>query len=123
LGIGSSTLYKKKNELIEFMEAIEKGKASGIGRVANKLFDLAMEGNVTAAIFFLKARAGWRDQGPIVEINNQQNVHVAPDPAVAAADRDLIRDAILILRRLGVPSARELDEAEFRALPEPKSQE
>jgi hypothetical protein len=51
LGIGSSTLYKKKNELIEFMEAIEKGKATGIGRVANKLFDMAMEGNVTA---------GWR---------------------------------------------------------------
>jgi hypothetical protein len=82
---------------------------------------MAMEGNVTAAIFF-KARAGWRDQGPIVEINNQQNVNGAPDPAVAAADRDLIRDAILILRRLGVPSAQELDEAEFR-VPEAKSQE
>jgi hypothetical protein len=56
LGIGSSTLYKKKNELIEFMEAIEKGKATGIGRVANKLFDMAMEGNVTGRLAVGTAR-------------------------------------------------------------------
>ena len=57
----------------------------------------------------------------MVEINNHQNVNVAPDPAVLAADRNLIREAILILRRSGVPAAVELDEADFRALPEPKS--
>jgi hypothetical protein len=88
--------------------------------IANKLFEAANNGNVTAQIFFLKARAGWRDQGPVVEINNQQNVRVAPDPVDLAADRNLIREAILILRRLGVPAAVELDEADFRALSEPK---
>ncbi len=123
LGIGSSTLYKKKRELIEFTEAIKKGKASGIGRVANKLFDMAMEGNVTAAIFLLKARAGWRDQGPVIEIHNEHNVRVAPDPLTLAADHNLIREAILILRRLGAPDVMDLDEADFRALPEPKKPE
>jgi hypothetical protein len=55
-------------------------------------------------------------------------VHVAPDPAALAADRNLIREAILILRRLGAPAAVEfgapaaveLDEADFKALSEPK---
>ena len=89
--------------------------------IANKLFEAANNGNVTAQIFFLKARAGWRDQGAVVEINNHQNVNVAPDPAVLAADRNLIREAILILRKLGVPAAVELDEADFRALPESKT--
>jgi hypothetical protein len=78
--------------------------------IANKLFEAANNGNVTAQIFFLKARAGWRDQGPAVEINSQQNVHVAPDPAALAADRNLIREAIQILRSHGVPAAVELEE-------------
>jgi hypothetical protein len=54
----------------------------------------------------------------VVEINNHQNVNVAPDPAVLAADRNLIREAILILRRSGVPAAVELEETEFRKLPD-----
>jgi hypothetical protein len=33
---------------------------------------------------------------------------------------NLIREAILILRRLGAPAAVELDEADFKALSEPK---
>ena len=57
----------------------------------------------------------------MVEINNHQNVNVTPDPAVLAADQNLIREAILILRNLGVPAAKDLDEADFQALPEPKS--
>jgi hypothetical protein len=73
-------------------------------------FYVAKSSNVTAQIFYLKARAGWRDQGPIVEINNHQKVNVAPDPAVLAADRNLIREAIQILRSHGVPAAVELEE-------------
>jgi hypothetical protein len=118
LSIDVRTLYNHRKK---FGEAINRGAANGIATIANKLFEAANTGNVTAQIFFLKARAGWRDQGAVVEINNHQNVNVAPDPAVLAADRNLIHEAILILRRLGVPAAVELDEADFRALPEPKS--
>jgi hypothetical protein len=46
-------------------------------------------------------------------------VHVAPDPAALAADRNLIREAIQILRSHGVPAAVELEETEFRKLPDP----
>ena len=118
LGIDVRTLYNHRKKFREVGEAINRGAANGIATIANKLFEAANNGNVTAQIFFLKARAGWCDQGAVVEINNHQNVNVAPDPAVLAADRNLIREAILILRQHGVPAAVELDEADFKALPE-----
>lgn len=46
-------------------EAIEKGRAAGIGKVAASLFQMATTGkNVAAAIFFLKTRARWREIHP-----------------------------------------------------------
>jgi hypothetical protein len=54
--------YAKKANFPEMDEAINRGKAKGILRVANALFENAIvSNNVTAQIFFLKARAGWRD--------------------------------------------------------------
>jgi hypothetical protein len=41
--------------------AIKRGRAKGIVLVENKLFTETLKGNVTSQIFFLKARAGWRD--------------------------------------------------------------
>ncbi len=120
LGIDVRTLYNHRKKFREVGEAINRGAANGIAMIANKLFEAAKNGNVTAQIFYLKARAGWRDQGPVVEIHNEQNVRVRPDPATLVADANLIRKAILILRRLGAPAALELDETDFRALPEPK---
>ena len=49
-------------------EAINRGAANGIATIANKLFEAANNGNVTAQIFFLKARAGWRDRACLVEL-------------------------------------------------------
>jgi hypothetical protein len=86
--------------------------------MANRLFADGTAGNTTAQIFYLKARAGWRDQGPAVDVHNETHVHVA-DPATLEADRNLIREAIEILRAHGVPAAVELEETEFRKLPDP----
>ena len=66
LGISTSTLYERKRESADFGQAIKRGKAKGIGHVANKLMEAVNAGNVTAAIFFLKAQGGWRDQ-PVEE--------------------------------------------------------
>ncbi|MGO9062163.1 MAG: phBC6A51 family helix-turn-helix protein, partial [Candidatus Binataceae bacterium] len=76
LGIHVATLYKYKRRLGEFNEALEKGRAAGHDTVTSKLFELVRAGNVAAIIFYLKARCGWRDQGPIVEVNNQQQNNV-----------------------------------------------
>ena len=66
LGISESTLYGKQNEYIEFMEAIKKGRAEGLNQVSNALFEKAIDGNVTAMIYFLKVRdrENWGDNQP-----------------------------------------------------------
>jgi hypothetical protein len=109
------TLFTKRRLNPAIYDAIEKGKAAGIEEMANKLFDDGLAGNTTAQIFYLKARAGWRDQGPIVEVNNQQqNVQVRMDPAVLAGKVTLLRDAILLLKSHGIPVARELERRTLR---------
>lgn len=62
LGISARTLESRKAESAEFAEAIKKGQASAIQEVSNALFQNARNGNVTAQIFFLKARAQWKDK-------------------------------------------------------------
>lgn len=62
LGISERTLRNRKTDDAAFADAIKKGQALGIEEVANALFDNAKGGNVTAQIFFLKARAKWKDR-------------------------------------------------------------
>ena len=64
LGIAHSTLSDYKNKYPEFSEAIKKGKEVADYEVENALFKTAMEGNVTAQIFWLKNRQKekWREK-------------------------------------------------------------
>lgn len=69
LGISQTTLYtRKKSE--DFAGAIKKGQAKGIAHVTNKLREQIDEGNMTAAIFFLKTRAGWKET-QVIENNHK----------------------------------------------------
>lgn len=61
LGVSARTLQKRKAESAEFSDAIKRGQAKGISAVANALFEKAMGGDATSMIFFLKARAGWKE--------------------------------------------------------------
>lgn len=54
-----SMIVKKNCE--DFEAAIKKGEARGIVHVTNKLREQINEGNTTATIFFLKAKAGWKE--------------------------------------------------------------
>jgi len=65
LGWHLATLIDKKNNYSDFSEAIKLGQASGISDVSNALFNNAVNGDNAAAIFYLKARAGWRDNHAI----------------------------------------------------------
>lgn len=62
LGISARTLDNRKKESAEFADAIKAGQAQGISEIANALWQNAKGGNVTAQIFFLKARAKWKDR-------------------------------------------------------------
>lgn len=87
LGISYDTLNERRKEFSEFSVSIKRGQAKGIGILTNKLFERGKgfshpeekifcnkDGDVTrvetmkhyppdttAAIFYLKNRAGWKD--------------------------------------------------------------
>jgi hypothetical protein len=46
-----------------FREELNRGALDANGKVAQTLLKRAIEGNVTAAIFGLKCRAHWREEG------------------------------------------------------------
>ena len=66
LGMSESTLYGKQNEYTEFVGAIKRGRAEGIHKVSNALFEKATQGNVTAMIYYLKVRdrENWGENQP-----------------------------------------------------------
>lgn len=61
LGFSSRTLHKYKKENSEVADAITRGRAIGEKAIANKLFELAKNGHVEAAKFYLARRCDWRE--------------------------------------------------------------
>ena len=60
VGIDPKTLRKW------FREELDRGSIEATAKVAQSLFRMATEGNnVAAAIFWMKARAGWREKQQI----------------------------------------------------------
>ena len=62
LGIHPDTLIKRKKKYVEFSDALKRGQAKGIAKIANALFEQGMSGQTAAAIFYMKNRAGWTDK-------------------------------------------------------------
>jgi len=61
LGIGVSTLYRKKRQFREFRECIKRGAAEGEALATSKLFEAVKKGQAWGVCFYLKSRCGWRD--------------------------------------------------------------
>lgn len=61
LGVSRSELRNRKAMADQLADAVERGKSIGIGKVSEKLLEQAAGGNTIAAIFYLKAVAGWRE--------------------------------------------------------------
>lgn len=62
IGCSEDTLKRYRNKDPKLEEACQQGKAQGIAKVTNALFQSALNGNVTAMIFYLKNQAGWKDK-------------------------------------------------------------
>ena len=62
LGVSRTTFHEimKRDERVSVQ--YKKGKSKSIAGVASSLVSQARKGNVTAAIFYLKTQAGWREQ-------------------------------------------------------------
>lgn len=64
LGISIQTFYTYKKEHLEFFESLKKGKEIVDYQVENALLQNALNGNITAQIFWLKNRrpVKWKDK-------------------------------------------------------------
>jgi hypothetical protein len=73
LGCSLSTIARNKRTNDKFGIALKKGKVRAIQAVANQVFENAMSGKETSAIFFLKNRdpENWSDRA---EVNHNLNL-------------------------------------------------
>ncbi len=60
-GLTGRSLRKRFATDPEIASAYKKGKSRAISGVARGLLKQALDGNVTAMIFYLKTQAGWRE--------------------------------------------------------------
>jgi len=71
LGIDPKTLRK------HFREELDRGSIEATTKVAQSLFQMATSGNnVAAAIFWMKARAGWREKHDLQHSGEVAVIHV-----------------------------------------------
>ena len=98
LGINPSTLTRKKH-IKSIKQALERGRASAIAQVSSQLFNNAMEGKETSAIFFLKNRDpdNWKDRN-ILETNHTINLSHVINSA-----KERIPNATQTIKRLDDP--------------------
>jgi len=61
LRMGKDAFMGCRQRQPEVQEALDRGRAKEHDRLVAKLYELAMEGNVTAVIFALKARPAYRE--------------------------------------------------------------
>ena len=61
-GFEKTTFYRICERQPEVMQRYKKGRAKAIGAVAQGLVQQARAGNLTAAMFYLKTQAGWRER-------------------------------------------------------------
>lgn len=76
MGISVSTVYDWMNKNPEIAAAIKKGRDKSIDMVENALFKSAINGNVTAMIFYLKNRAPERYKDRVDNNINTDNVDI-----------------------------------------------
>jgi len=66
-GIARNTFIAICERQPEVFEQYKKGKARAIGTVAKGLIKQAMDGNTSAAMFYLKTQAGWSERSAETE--------------------------------------------------------
>lgn len=80
LGLDRNTLYNrcKTDNGMDISAFSAQYKKTGIISMEEKLYDMGMEGDKTAAIFWLKCKAGWDDGSNAknqVTVNNNQPIN------------------------------------------------
>lgn len=76
MGVCVTTVYDWMNKNPEIAAAIKKGRDKSIDMVENALFNSAINGNVTAMIFYLKNRAPERYKDRVDNNINTNNMDI-----------------------------------------------
>jgi hypothetical protein len=100
-------------------DAFDKGRAKALAMVGGKLLQKALDGNLTAQIFFMKAQGGWRDQNQQVELTGKgggpiETKDLSDDPLGV-----ITRRIAGIASRIGAIEVVEGSEPKRRAIPSP----
>lgn len=96
LGIGLSTLKKYKNKSVAIRTALKKGKEVSDYEVENALYKAAINGSVSAMIFWLKNRRPdkWKKKEP-AEIELQAKELALRERKLKLEEEKLLKDQIL----------------------------
>jgi Tfp pilus assembly pilus retraction ATPase PilT len=90
-GIGKTTFYEIMQRQPEVSERYKKGKAKAIGSIAQGLLQQARDGNTTAAMFYLKTQAGWKETQHLDHTSSDGSM--TQKPAVELTDEQLLKIA------------------------------
>ena len=74
LNVHYDALRNNKKRNAEFSQALKRGRSKCNIKVSSALYSAAIGGNITAQIFFLKARAGWSE----TETGNNEEKKIDP---------------------------------------------
>lgn len=89
LGITESTFYKYKQKYSEFSESLKESKEEADVNVETALYQAAINGNITAMIFWLKNRCPkqWREKPePKEDENKAATIEVVWEDASVEGD-------------------------------------
>ena len=89
LGIDTETLAKRRKDQKGVQDAIDRGNAKSLLFVQNELMKRIKEGSVPAAIFFLKARGGWKETS-VNEVSGLGGGPVQIEKLKAKTDEELL---------------------------------
>ncbi len=73
-GVSENTFREIEKRQPEVSAAYKKGKGKAIASVGGNLLKQARKGNVTAAIFYLKTQAGWKESDQTVVSTTSDNI-------------------------------------------------
>jgi hypothetical protein len=81
MDVSETTFREIEARQPDVFDAYKRGKAKAISKMGRSLITQAEEGNVSAAIFYLKTQAGWREADPDLGNHNITLQIIKPDGA------------------------------------------
>lgn len=90
LGISRTAFYDYKNKFADFANALKESKEVCDGKVESALYQAAINGNITAMIFWLKNRRAykWREHPDFIPDNPTQKLDKLCEAITAAIRSD-----------------------------------